>query len=238
MYRAVVVDDERLARREIAILLRDRADVEIVGEAASVDEAEQAVRDLRPDVVFLDIQLDGESGFDLLERLDVPCAVVFTTAFDEYALRAFEVNAVDYLLKPIDPGRLREAIGRLGRREGAATHGRERLLRDDLVLARHSGRLRSFRVAEITVITAAGDYTRVSTTGGRHYLVKSTMKRWLQRLPRDAFARVHRSAIVNLDHVQELAEGQRGEYWLAVGDAADRVPASRRRIAGLKRRLG
>jgi len=237
MFRALVVDDETLARKEMAILLRIYDDIEIIGEAVTVPQAAQAVADLEPDVVFLDIQLRNESGFDLLELIDTPCAIIFTTAYDEYAIRAFEANAVDYLLKPIEPKRLREAISRLGRGGPETRASGGRLRYSDLVLAKRAGRLRSFRVEDIIMIGAAGDYTRIVTSGDATYLVKSTMKRWLNRLPQDDFCRIHRSTIVNLNHVVSLKENPRGKFLVKMQHVSEPLPASRRYVFRLKKLL-
>src|SRR5690606_39831558 len=121
-YRAVIVDDERLAREELRYLLQDHPDVEPVGEADTVRRACDVIAATRPDVVFLDVQMRGESGFDLLERTDVPFEVIFVTGFDRYALRAFDVNARDYLLKPVRPDRLSETLHRLRAGQPRTTH--------------------------------------------------------------------------------------------------------------------
>src|SRR5690606_21321168 len=119
--RALIVDDERLARKELIKLLEDHPMIEVVGEAMNADEAIQLVNDLNPDLLFLDIQMPGKTGFQLLEELDAVPLVVFTTAYDEFALKAFEVNALDYLLKPIQPERLLETISKLAEKERAKT---------------------------------------------------------------------------------------------------------------------
>src|SRR5688500_3308182 len=124
--RALIVDDERLARKELMKLLEDHPSIEVVGEAMNADEAIQMVNELNPDLLFLDIQMPGKTGFQLLEELDSVPLVIFTTAYDEFALKAFEVNALDYLLKPIQPKRLSEAITKMADKERvthAAIHG-------------------------------------------------------------------------------------------------------------------
>src|ERR687898_18324 len=119
--RALIVDDERLARKELMKLLEEHPSIEVVGEAMNAEEATQLVNDLNPDLLFLDIQMPGQTGFQLLEELDVVPLVVFTTAYDEFALKAFEVNALDYLLKPIQPERLLETVSKLAEKERAKT---------------------------------------------------------------------------------------------------------------------
>src|SRR6201986_1471092 len=124
--RALIIDDERLARKELAKLLEEHPSIEVVGEAMNADEADKMIEELNPDLLFLDIQMPGRTGFQLLESLDSVPLVIFTTAYDEFALKAFEVNALDYLLKPIQPERLSEAISKLADKErakNAATRG-------------------------------------------------------------------------------------------------------------------
>jgi two-component system LytT family response regulator len=113
IFKAVIVDDERLARKELSLLLSEYPNIEIVGEAASVSKAQDLIAKLNPDLIFLDIQMPGESGFDLINTISTSAQIIFVTAFDEYAIRAFEINALDYLLKPVNPSRLKEAISRL-----------------------------------------------------------------------------------------------------------------------------
>jgi len=237
MIRALIVDDERLARREMAYLLREHDEIEVVGEASGVADAARAVQELRPDVIFLDIQLGNETGFDLLESAELSCAVIFTTAYDEYAIRAFEVNALDYLLKPIEPERLREAIGRLPRGVSEPGRGAGKLTLTDLILAKSSGRLRSLRVGEIAVVTSAGDYTNVITTGGTAFFIKSTMKQWMDRLPPETFVRAHRSAIVNLTHIERLEGKPPAGCRVRVRGVDSPVPVSRRQLIRLRKRF-
>jgi two-component system, LytTR family, response regulator len=115
--RALIIDDERLARQELKNLLSDFPDIEIVGEAENADEAEKQIDALKPDILFLDIQMPGKNGFDLINDLDRSPEIIFVSAYDEYALRAFEVNALDYLLKPVQPERLKEALSKIGQPE-------------------------------------------------------------------------------------------------------------------------
>ena len=146
--RAIVIDDERLARKELINLLNQLETVEVVGEAVNVEDAKEKIDQLNPDVIFLDIQMPEKTGFDLLEELDNVPHVIFTTAYDEYALKAFQVNALDYLLKPIEPKRLEEAIQRLSgkienqikREEEAASTNNKKLTLDDQVFVKDGDR--------------------------------------------------------------------------------------------------
>jgi two-component system, LytTR family, response regulator len=229
--RALVVDDERLARRELVGMLGAHREISVAGEAASVDDAAAMIRTLDPDVVFLDIQMPRRSGFELLDAADVR-RVVFVTAHDVHAIRAFEVNALDYLLKPVHPVRLALTIRRLVAAGGvpAPTAGLEP--DDDLFLT--EGRAARFvRVRAIVCIRGAGDYTEVALADGKLLLSPRPLKDWEARLPA-AFARVHRTAIVNLEHVERVERIGDDSYRMIVRGVAAPVPMSRRNAARLR----
>ena len=235
--RAAIVDDERLARRALRSLLANERDVVVVAEAGSVDDAEAAIRRERPDVVFLDVQLRGESGFDLLAREGGPFRTVFVTAFDDYAVRAFEVHAVDYLLKPVDPVRLAEAVRRVrgplasvGDKEPSAYRY------DDFFFHADERRPRFIRIRDIVFIRSAGNYTEVHTHGERPALVLRSLAVWETQLAGAPFVRVHRSALVNCAFVERIARGPNYTYDLYVKGKPDPLPMSRRRALELKER--
>ncbi len=237
MYRSLIVDDETLACREMRYLLQSFSEIEIVGEAASVPQAVKAIDELAPAVVFLDIQLGNESGFDLLEKTDKPYKVIFATAFDKYALRAFDVNALDYLLKPIVPERLREAVARLKQATFDDAENPGRLIGTDLALVRSGGRLRSVRVEEIVLIRASGDYTSVITVNGKELLIKRTMSHWHKCLPEDLFQRVHRSTIINLTQVVALEENPKNNWQINLHHFDQPISVSRRQTVRLRKLL-
>src|SRR5690606_32862774 len=188
--RAAIVDDERLARRALKSMLAAEHDVVVVAEAGSVDEAEAAIRRERPGVVFLDVQLRGESGFDLLERDAGPFRTVFVTAFDTYAVRAFEVHAVDYLLKPVDPARLTEALRRLRASVAPVEDSVPAAYRyDDFFFHADERRPRFIRIRDIVFIRAAGNYTEVHTAEDRPVLVLRPLAVWEAQLAGTPFVR-------------------------------------------------
>jgi two-component system LytT family response regulator len=243
--RAVVVDDEPLARDLLRALLARDAEIEVAGDCAGVDAAE-AIGRLRAEVVFLDVQMPEVDGFGVLAALPPgpPPVVVFVTAYDRYALRAFEVHAVDYLLKPIDEGRFAQALARAkararDRRRGAAPDGRLDALLDDH--ARHTRRF-LVRTHEKTVVVDAGDvdwieaadYYATLHVGPRAHLVRETLTGLARRLDPERFFRVHRSAIVNLDRVREIHPLFRGDAELVL-EGGTRVRLSRTRRAEFKR---
>lgn len=236
--RAMIVDDERLARKDLRSLLAEHASLEVVGEADSVDSARQLLNETDPDLIFLDIQMPGESGFDLLEKADVKAKIIFVTAFDEYAIRAFEVDAIDYLLKPVNPDRLRDAIERL-EREAPSRHERGKKLEyDDALLLAINDHLKFVRLNTILCIQAAGDYSELTLREGKKGLVLKSMQEWEDRLPENRFCRIHRSAIVNIEYIDRIEEWFKNSYRVHLKGVSTPILMSRRYVALLKQKLG
>jgi two-component system, LytTR family, response regulator len=232
--RVLIVDDERLARERMRGMLAQQPSVTSIAEAANVTSAADAIRANCPDVVFLDIEMPGGNGFELLERASGDFAIVFVTAFDEYAVRAFEVNALDYLVKPVDPARLSRTLERIASRAPVPRRDLRPLSADDrLFLPRErSGRFVS--LTSVVAITAAGSYSEVRTSDGRTDLVHRTMEEWEAVLPGAIFRRVHRSAIVNLDLVVRTERLLTGGYLLRM-QSGPPVTVSRRQGVLLRR---
>jgi len=248
--RVVIVDDEPLARARARRLLAEVGDVAVAGEAGSAAEARRVLAETSPDVLLLDIQMPGEDGFALLASLERRPAVVFVTAYDQYAVRAFEENAVDYLLKPFraerlaaalerarralaDPAelsrRLEELLGALGRPAGDTL---ERLT------VRLGNRQLILRADEVLWFGAEEKLVFAATATGRHY-VSFTLDQLEKRLDPRRFARIHRGAIANLDHAAALRPGFAGTWRLQLRDAArTELPVSRSRARALRERLG
>lgn len=240
MHTALIVDDERLARRDLRQLLDEghAGEVRVVGEAATLQQARALAQLLDPDVVFLDIHLGGESGFDLLSQLDHSVAVVFVTAFDRYAIRAFEVNAVDYLLKPVAPGRLAATLARLRQPAAVEPPSEATLAYDDRMFLRLDERMVFLPVRDIVAIRAAGDNTILHLTGGRLARARKALGQWVKRLPEREFVRIHRSTVVNLEYVERLEEWSHSTFRVYLRDLAEPLPMSRRSAARLRSRLG
>lgn len=235
--RAVIVDDERLARLALRSLLAGDPGVLVVGEASGVDDAEALIRREHPQVVFLDIQLRGESGFDLLGRNAGTFHTVFVTAFDAYAVRAFEVHALDYLLKPVDPVRLATALARARNPTAAPAEARAPAYRyDDLFFHDDARSPRFIRIRDIAFIRAAGNYTELHFAGGPPLLVLRALSMWETQLAGAPFVRVHRSLLVNLDFVERIERGEGYTYDLFVRGHVEPLPMSRRRATELKGR--
>jgi two-component system LytT family response regulator len=225
MLRALIVDDERLARVALRSLLEERGDVEVVGEADCVAAARLRLAELKPDVVFLDVQMPGGSGFELFGD-GLRTKVIFCTAYEQYAVRAFEVNALDYLVKPVSPEQVDRALQRL-RLPAEPNREDAPLGLDDLVALREAHALRFAPARDITFILAADDYSEVHLVTGEPALVDVTLRRWEARLPAADFVRIHRSTLVNLHHVARVEYA--GERWQVVLEhGAAPLPVSRR----------
>lgn len=239
---AIIVDDERLARRELGSLLADFEQIEVIGEAEDLSEAIGLIESKKPDVVFLDIQLRGENGFDLLERIEQNFKLIFVTAFDEFAIRAFEINALDYLLKPVNPERLAGAVERLfdedDRPKETSAEKPRQLERDDRLFLETNQRFSFVKVAEISHITAAGDYAEIHTADGRRFLTEKPLRQWEERLPERHFARIHRSTIINLDEVEKIETMFNRTMEVTLRNFAEAFAVSRRFAARLRERFG
>ena len=237
--KALIVDDERLARRELRSLLADFSEVEIVGEADSVSQALDLIENKQPTIVFLDIQLTNETGFDLLEQVEsAEFKTVFVTAFDAYAIRAFEVNALDYLLKPVNPERLKKAIEKIVKNEKSAANNLRPLAFDDRLLLEMSGRSVFLKINRISHILAAGDYSEVFTIEGKKLLVEKPLREWETRLPEKHFIRIHRTCIINLECVERLESWFNRSYQIYLQNNREPLTVSRRYAAQLKQKFG
>jgi len=206
--RAVVVDDEPLGRSNLRVLLRRDPDVELVGECGTGAEALREIRKKKPELVFLDVQMPECDGFDVLEQLgtDLPPALVFVTAYDQYALQAFEAGALDYLLKPFDDARFARALTRAKERIGAR---KEHGARVERLAIKNAGEVVFVKIAEIDWIEAA-DYYVCLHVGARTHLLRRSMADVEQELDAQMFCRIHRSAIVNVERVRRLESGEDG----------------------------
>jgi two-component system LytT family response regulator len=233
--RTVIVDDEPLARSNLLVLLRRDPEIEVVAQCGSGIEALDEIRRSKPDLVFLDVQMPECDGFDVLEQLgaDQPRAIVFVTAYDQYALRAFEAGALDYLLKPFDNARFERALQRAKQNlqgDRPSPHKPER------IIVKSAGQVLFVRHAEIDWVEAA-DYYSCLHVGNRTHLVRRSMADLESQLDPATFCRVHRSAIVNLNRVAGLQTGAEGESEVLLHNG-EKLRLSRRYRAQLQERLG
>jgi two-component system LytT family response regulator len=239
--RTLIADDEPLARERLRALLAHHGDVEIIGECANGADAIDAITELRPDLVLLDVEMPRVDGFAVLEALDPNAlpAVVFVSAHDQYAVRAFEAHALDYILKPFDEARvdraLRRVRGQLARDPSGTRHTDPRLVslleelrdrrRSDRLVVKTGGRVVFLRTEDIDWVEASGNYVRLHV-GGEAHLLRESMKNMERRLDPSTFVRIHRSAIVNVDRIRELEPWFHGEYIVILRDGT-RLTSSR-----------
>jgi two-component system LytT family response regulator len=233
--KAIIVDDERLARVNLKKLLEVHPDIEIVGETGSCRGAVDLINMFNPQLIFLDIQLSGETGFDLLEMIDASIKIIFVTAYDEYAIRAFDVNAIDYLLKPVNPDRLKVSIERIIIREKAKKReARNYEYSDSIYVRLNNFASRFIKISSITFIEPVGNYSKIVTIEGKHCLVLKTLKQWLEELPDTNFVRIHRSSIVNIEHVDHIEKNPDTGHMAYLKNRQEPIEVSRRYAKKLK----
>lgn len=237
--RAIVIDDERLARKELINLLNQLETVEVVGEAVNVDDAKEKIDQLQPDVIFLDIQMPEKTGFDLLEELDHVPHVIFTTAYDEYALKAFQVNALDYLLKPIEPKRLEDSINKLlgkidevSKKEEEHASNQKKLTLDDQVFVKDGDRCWFVRLSNVRLFESDGNYIKVYFDNFKPMIHKS-LNALDERLDEKSFFRASRKHIINLGWVEAIEPWFNGGLVVTL-KGGDRIEVSRRQAARFK----
>ncbi len=200
---ALIVDDERLARNTLKNKIEAFREIEIVGEASGVSDAIASIHEHDPDILFLDIQLYNETGFDILEKTRYEGKIIFVTAHDEFAIRAFEINAVDYILKPISHERLKNAIDRLHSTDRMTEYPTAPFNYDDRILIMCGCRMKFVKLEEVSNIAASGDFTFINTIDGSEHLTSRSMNEWEERLPGKYFLRIHRSTIINIEHIEK-----------------------------------
>lgn len=220
--------------------MADFAQVQVVGEAENAAQALQLIEAEKPHVVFLDIQLVGETGFDLLEKVGAAdFKTIFVTAFDAFAIRAFEVNALDYLLKPVNPERLKKAIEKLVEgQENAPRENLRSLEYDDRLFLELGQRSIFLKVNRISHILSSGDYSEVFTVDAQKLLAEKPLREWEARLPEKHFARIHRGAIVNLECVERVESWFNRSYQIYLQNNREPLAVSRRYAAKLKEKFG
>jgi two-component system, LytTR family, response regulator len=233
--RTLIVDDELHSRKKIRAFLQEHPEFQVVGECADGEQAVAAISALKPDLIFLDVQIPGRNGFEVLDCVTekLPPAVIFVTAFDKYAVRAFEVRALDYLLKPFNKARFAEALNRFHERRTrlngldrkqelrAALQEIQRESRDnERILVKSGSRIIFLRKGLIEWVEAQGDYVKLHI-GKESYLLRETMTATSQRLDPNRFVRIHRSRIVNLDYVREIRPLWGGDYSVLMRDGTE-----------------
>ncbi|GAO41727.1 LytR/AlgR family response regulator transcription factor [Flavihumibacter petaseus] len=238
MIKAILIDDERLARTELKKLLSDFPEIEVVGEAANASEGIDAIENLQPDLVFLDIQMPGKTGFEMLSELEKAPHVIFTTAYDEYALKAFEVNALDYLLKPVEPKRLADAIHKLHIAEEkeamapAIGINRSLLNENDQVFVKDGERCWFVKLSDIRLFESVGNYAKVFFGPNKPLILKS-LNALEERLDEKVFFRANRKHIVNLRLIEKIEPYFNGGLLLEL-KGGEKIEVSRRQTVKFK----
>jgi len=238
--RAIIIDDERLARTELRKLLQDYPEVEVVDEASNVEEGLQKIESHNPDLIFLDIQMPGKTGFDLLTELDHAPQVIFTTAYDEYALKAFEVNALDYLLKPVEPRRLADAVEKLKRAQsgghangsGITADNNSLLSENDQVFVKDGERCWFVKLGDVRLFESVGNYAKVFFGANKPLILKS-LNALEERLDEKVFFRANRKHIVNLRMIDKIEPYFNGGLLLEL-KGGEKIEVSRRQTVKFK----
>jgi two-component system, LytTR family, response regulator len=239
--KAIIIDDERLARTELRKLLQDFPEIEIVDEASNADEGIQKIENHNPDLIFLDIQMPGKTGFDMLSELDHAPQVIFTTAYDEYALKAFEVNALDYLLKPVEPRRLADAVEKLrrlghnGSAEKISNHHSEPtsiLGENDQVFVKDGERCWFVKLSDVRLFESVGNYAKVFFANNKPLILKS-LNALEERLDDKVFFRANRKHIVNLRMIDKIEPYFNGGLLLEL-KGGEKIEVSRRQTVKFK----
>jgi len=237
MHRAIIIDDERLARNELKKLLNDFPEIEVIDEAANATEGLEKIEAQSPDLIFLDIQMPGKTGFDMLAELDHTPHVIFTTAYDEYALKAFEVNALDYLMKPVEPKRLADALQKLqlaDEKEAGILQNVNRgtLSENDQVFVKDGERCWFVKLSEVRLFESVGNYAKVFFAGNKPLILKS-LNALEERLDDKIFFRANRKHIVNLRMIEKIEPYFNGGLLLDL-QGGDKVEVSRRQAVKFK----
>jgi two-component system LytT family response regulator len=239
--KAIIIDDERLARSELRKLLQDFPEIEVIDEASNADEGLQKIENHNPDLIFLDIQMPGKTGFDLLSELDHAPQVIFTTAYDEYALKAFEVNALDYLLKPVEPRRLADAVEKLKKASalvstnGNGIHHTENnslLSENDQVFVKDGERCWFVKLGEVRLFESVGNYAKVFFGSNKPLILKS-LNALEERLDEKVFFRANRKHIVNLRLIDKIEPYFNGGLLLEL-KGGEKIEVSRRQTVKFK----
>jgi two-component system LytT family response regulator len=236
---AIVIDDERLARLTLKKDLEKFPEIIIAGEASNITTAKSLIEQINPDLLFLDIQLSDGSGFDLLNQIDYTGRIIFVTAYDEYAIRAFEINAVDYLLKPISSKRLKKAIDKLYNSDDQNIHKTTAKLNyEDHLMVMHNKSVNFIKINTITYIKASREYSYINTSDGKEYLTSISIGEWESRMPEQNFCRIHRSTIINFDYIININHHITGSAEVIIQGIPEPLNISRNYFKKLKIRYG
>lgn len=239
LLKAVIVEDSRLARNELKQLLKVYKEIELLGEAGNVDEGFKLINDQKPDLLFLDINMPEKDGFELLEMLDDVPVTIFTTAFDEYAIKSFEYNAFDYLLKPINQKRFAKCIEKVlekeGNRSSSDTKSEDALNLDKQIFIKDGEKCWLIKIQDIFMFEIVGNYTRVFFENNKPLIYKS-LGQIEEKLPADVFFRANRQQLININHVKKVVSWFNGKLKIEM-NSGDEIEISRRQSYLFKEQL-
>lgn len=234
--KTIIIDDERLARNELKKLLQQHSEIDVIEEANNVEDALEKINELQPDLIFLDIHMPGKTGFDLLATLEKTPRVIFTTAYDEYAIKAFEVNALDYLLKPIEPKRLNDAIQKLqyemSKEQASLQYGRSMLTENDQVFVKDGEKCWFVKLHEIRLFESVGNYAKVFFGANRPLILKS-LNALEERLDERNFFRANRKQMINLRWIEKIEPYFNGGLLIEL-KGGEKIEVSRRQTVKFK----
>ena len=235
MQKAIIIDDERLARNELKKLLQEFPEIEVIGEAANANEGIEKIESLNPDLIFLDIQMPGKSGFDMLTQIERAPHVIFVTAYDEYALKAFEVNALDYLMKPVEPKRLADALLKVRQKdeeELLSYNNRGLLHENDQVFVKDGERCWFVKLSDVRLFESVGNYAKVFFGTNKPLILKS-LNALEERLDDKVFFRANRKHIINLRMIDKIEPYFNGGLLLDL-TGGEKIEVSRRQAVKFK----
>lgn len=233
--KAVIIEDEPLAIDNLKHYLKDYP-IDIVGSAYRIDESIKLIKKEKPDVVFLDINLSGENGFDLLDKVELNFKLVFVTAYDEYAVRAFEVNALDYIVKPLSKNRIEKTINRLLENDTIDKEEKKFSI-NDIIFLSEVNKASFVKIKEICCVEAEGCYSKIFLNDRKEKTITKTLKKWEDILPGNEFIRVHRSYLLNINYIDEIKKRSNGTLIVGLKNIDKQIDISRRYASELRRTL-
>lgn len=202
-FRVIVVDDERLSRHELIRILSRFDSFNVVGEAFDVPSAITLIEKSVPDIIFLDIQMPKQSGFELIKQVKTYAKIVFVTAFENYAINAFDINAFDYIVKPVSEERIKKLLDKINRNTSEES-SHNKLSYDDKIFVSDNKFLKFIAIKDITMIQSTGNYSNVYLKESENILICKSLKEWLSKLPANKFCRIHRTTIINIDYIERI----------------------------------
>ncbi len=232
--KAIIVDDEPLAREDLKALLKDYDEIEVIYEASTVNEAEEYLKNNKCNLVFLDIQMPGKTGLELVKSIPVQTKIIFVTAYDEHAIKAFELDAIDYLLKPVNKKRFEITLQKITDRTKFIPKSFEKLSHEDTLFLMLNNSYKFIKISDIYKLNSAGNYSEIFCKNGIKGLILKNLKEWEERLPDNKFIRIHKNTIVNLEFIERIEEWFNSSFKVYLKGESEPHIMSRRYASKLK----